>query len=537
MLSRSTTLVALCLVLVASTAAQVNELIAVNYFTVATEADLLDGGALAEVEIDCMDLINEPGADVFIFYNEATGDLVAYDPNAAPGGRTTIIRSNSQLDADLGGDVTDCRSVTVHDGFIYAVLSVGNVDSVYKTDTSGSSTSVLGEADGTTGIVVDDGVLYLARVEFFGAPEDGFYSMSLTETGQTPTAEATHPDLDLYDIAATAADGIVSSSSKFGVDSFQNVVVRLNLTAGTVEIVNDPFADGVFTNGDDGGLEDIEEDSGCLCGTGHFAFNNSFSAPGGEQFGYFAGPDRRRFAEEAAMLADPDVTISSYDAPDGTHMITSFNNLYAIYIASTSAFGGEDAIIGMIGIPIPVELVSFGAVVDGTIVTLNWATASETNNAGFEVQMRGVDTWDALGWVEGHGTTTEAQTYSFIANGMDVGTHTFRLKQIDFDGAFEYSDELEVSVGTQGTHLISNAYPNPFNPQSQFTLAVAHGQHVLAEMYNTLGQSVAILFEGTVKANQNQLVTIDGADLASGMYIVRVTGERFSDALSVTLLK
>ena len=186
---------------------------------------------------------------------------------------------------------------------------------------------------------------------------------------------------------------------------------------------------------------------------------------------------------------------------------------------------------------IPVELISFTGTANGTDVALNWETASETNNAGFEVQMLDGETWNALGFVNGHGTTTEAQTYSFTAGDIPIGTHAFRLKQIDFDGVFEYSGEVEVTVETPGTHLISSAYPNPFNPQSQFTLAVAQEQHVTAELYNTLGQRIAVLFEGTVEANQPQLVTIDGAGLSSGMYIVRVNGERFSDALNVTLLK
>ncbi|MDX1439911.1 MAG: T9SS type A sorting domain-containing protein, partial [Rubricoccaceae bacterium] len=93
------------------------------------------------------------------------------------------------------------------------------------------------------------------------------------------------------------------------------------------------------------------------------------------------------------------------------------------------------------------------------------------------------------------------------------------------------------TVETPGTHVLSNAYPNPFNPQSQFTLAVTQDQLVTAELYNALGQRVATLFNGTVEADQSQLVTIDGAGLASGTYIVRVTGESFADALRVTLLK
>ena len=138
--------------------------------------------------------------------------------------------------------------------------------------------------------------------------------------------------------------------------------------------------------------------------------------------------------------------------------------------------------------------------------------------------MQNGEGWDVLRLVEGQGTTTEAQTYSYTAEDLGVGTHTFRLKQIDFDGRFEYHGNLEVAVETPGTHLISSAYPNPFNPQSQFTLAVAQEQHVTAELFNTLGQRVAVLFDGTVEANQAQLVTIEGAGSDSWMYGVRVTG-------------
>ncbi len=110
-----------------------------------------------------------------------------------------------------------------------------------------------------------------------------------------------------------------------------------------------------------------------------------------------------------------------------------------------------------------------------------------------------------------------------------------------FDDVEIYDDisptAIETAADLPQDYLLSAPYPNPFNPQSQFTLAVAQQQYVTAELFNTLGQRVAVLFEGTVGANQGQQITIDGAGLASGMYVVRVNGERFSDALSVTLLR
>jgi len=215
--------------------------------------------------------------------------------------------------------------------------------------------------------------------------------------------------------------------------------------------------------------------------------------------------------------------------------ISSSDDVLSICIHDFAYESTPDAPIG--GGAVPVELVSFYAQVSGDNVALNWETSSETNNAGFEVQMWEGEDWQALGFVEGHGTTTEAQTYSYAAIGMDVGTHTFRLRQIDFDGAFEYSPEVEATIEVVGTHQLSNAYPNPFNPTSQFTVAVSTTQQVKAELFNTLGQRVAILFDGRVEANQTQYVTIDGAGLASGMYVVRVSGKRFRDNLNVTLMK
>src|SRR5690606_3838446 len=186
---------------------------------------------------------------------------------------------------------------------------------------------------------------------------------------------------------------------------------------------------------------------------------------------------------------------------------------------------------------IPVELVSFDAVVNGSDVTLAWATASETNNAGFEVQMKSGDAWSPLGFVAGHGTTTEAQTYAYTAAGLDPGTYRFRLKQIDYDGVFEYSPEVEATVGVPGAYTLRAAYPNPSNPTTSFTFAVAQSQHVAVEVYNALGQRVATLYEGALEGGVSHPFTFEAGSLPSGLYIVRATGETFAASQKVTLLK
>ena len=188
--------------------------------------------------------------------------------------------------------------------------------------------------------------------------------------------------------------------------------------------------------------------------------------------------------------------------------------------------------------PIPVELTTFGAsIIDGDVL-LSWGTLSETNNAGFEVQHHAEGgSFEALGFVEGHGTTTEVNVYRYTVSDLSAGTHTFRLKQIDFDGAYEYSPEIEVAVGVVGTHQLSRAYPNPFNPQAQFTLAVSLAQNVVVELYDVVGRRVSVLHDGNMEANESYRFTVDGSGLASGTYFVRVQGETFTASQRMTLLK
>ncbi|HYE96905.1 MAG TPA: T9SS type A sorting domain-containing protein [Rubricoccaceae bacterium] len=212
-----------------------------------------------------------------------------------------------------------------------------------------------------------------------------------------------------------------------------------------------------------------------------------------------------------------------------------------IRMITANAIGNDEWVgvddIQVVGMQVPVELVRFDATTSGRDVTLAWETASETNNAGFEVQMLRGDAWTVLAFVEGHGTTTEAQAYAYTAQGLLPGTHSFRLRQVDFDGAFAYSPEVEATVGVPGSHLLTEAYPNPFNPQATFTLSVAQGQHVRVALYDALGREVAVLFDGEVEADQARAFTIDGSGLPSGLYVYRAVGEGFADAGRVMLVK
>jgi hypothetical protein len=192
------------------------------------------------------------------------------------------------------------------------------------------------------------------------------------------------------------------------------------------------------------------------------------------------------------------------------------------------------------GGPLPVELTRFtAAATGGRAVTLAWATAAETNNAGFAIEQQQPDgTFAEIAFVEGAGTTTEAQTYRHAVPYVPAGRHTFRLRQVDFDGAAVVAGTVEVAVGLAGPYALA-AYPNPLRAGTNATidLTAREAQRVEVALYDVLGRRVAVLFDGEVGASETERLTLSGRGLASGVYVVRVVGERFTATRRVTVVR
>jgi hypothetical protein len=173
------------------------------------------------------------------------------------------------------------------------------------------------------------------------------------------------------------------------------------------------------------------------------------------------------------------------------------------------------------GSALPVELTSFTASTHGATVMLQWTTATEVNNHGFDVE-RNNGVWEKIGFVAGHGTTNAPQRYTFAANAGD-GRILYRLKQIDRDGKFEYSKEIEATaVGTPNVLALSQNYPNPFNPTTNISFTVPSSGHATLKVINILGQEVATLFSGEAHAGINNTVQFNASGLASGLYFSRL---------------
>jgi hypothetical protein len=191
---------------------------------------------------------------------------------------------------------------------------------------------------------------------------------------------------------------------------------------------------------------------------------------------------------------------------------------------------------------IPVELTSFTASVTGNDVELLWETASEINNSGFSIERKSAGSeYTEVGFVPGFGTTSEPKSYSFEDNNLRTGNYTYRLKQIDFDGTFEYSNEVEVDVIAPAQFSLDQNYPNPFNPSTKIAFSLATDSKVSLKVFDVLGQEVASLINQDLAAGVHNY-DFNASGFNSGVYFYRIeangtNGTEFVDVKKMILVK
>jgi hypothetical protein len=204
--------------------------------------------------------------------------------------------------------------------------------------------------------------------------------------------------------------------------------------------------------------------------------------------------------------------------------------------------------VGGSEIPLPVELVSFTATANGMNTNLHWSTATEINNSGFEIQRRQTSQrvelstdWAKVGFVAGAGTSNAPRNYSYTDSKLSAGSYSYRLKQIDNNGAFTYGSTVEVAISSApAAFALSQNYPNPFNPSTVISYQVPVNSQVTLKVYNMLGQEVATLVNGpqeagvyTVSFNTNK----GTLGLSSGVYVYRLEAGSFISTKKLVLMK
>lgn len=186
---------------------------------------------------------------------------------------------------------------------------------------------------------------------------------------------------------------------------------------------------------------------------------------------------------------------------------------------------------------IPVELTSFvGSSVNGAVV-LNWNTATETNNSGFEIQ-RSTDkvNFSNVAFVPGFGTTTEPRSYTYTDNSVNNGTYYYRLKQLDYSGAFAYSHIVEVDVTAPIEFALSQNYPNPFNPSTIISYSIPQNSFVTLKVYDVIGNEIATLVNETKSAGKYD-VRFDASGFSNGVYFYTIKADNFTSTKKMILMK
>jgi|GEM_PF-985629 len=191
---------------------------------------------------------------------------------------------------------------------------------------------------------------------------------------------------------------------------------------------------------------------------------------------------------------------------------------------------------------LPVEVTSFNASIAKSEVNLAWQTATEVNNYGFEIERSQTsnvksETWEKIGFVQGHGNSNSPKNYSYTDAQLNNSTSIqYRLKQIDFDGKFEYSNSIEVVLQTPVSFALNQNFPNPFNPTTVISFQVPIASKVMLKIYDIMGNEVAELVNGEKPAG-NYDVIFNGHNLASGVYFYQLHAGSFIETKKLILMK
>ncbi len=191
--------------------------------------------------------------------------------------------------------------------------------------------------------------------------------------------------------------------------------------------------------------------------------------------------------------------------------------------------------------PTHVELTSLTAYAVNKHIVLNWKTAAETDNYGFDIERALFSTspiqdWKKIGFVNGSGNSNSPKDYIFIDKTANAGKYTYRLKQINVNGSFEFSKQVEVDLGIPMTFSLGQNYPNPFNPATMINYQVPVQATVKIDVFNVVGEMVTTLVN-EVKEPGYYEVTWNAASITSGVYFFRINAGGFSSVKKMMLMK
>ena len=521
------------------------------------------------------DLQNAGGNGIFSVYNNSVYLNDATPPTAANH------QSASMYVANMGTGSVDFRNnilvntmSTNGTGRAVGLYASANSNLLRLASTTNNNLYFIGTGSATRGISTDVANIYQTLATHqaavatggLGGPRDllsqeinpQFHTLSNLHV--LPTSPASNAGSDVTSIVATDIDGDTRTTTPdIGADEF---VAATASASGSITSPTVSSYTAMFALINPGGVEinPTSYTSGASFTAQFYGSGRTGSIPAGVTS---LSPYYWVISSDASSL---DITLRFYFDQIGGNGVADPNTLRlfkrdgtgtawteitsgitrtATYIEVSGLTSLSEFVLGgNVDNPLPVELVSFTAQVKNRSAILSWETKTEIDNLGFEVERKDKSgSWMKTGFVEGHGTSNAPKYYNFEDKKITSGKYSYRLKQIDNNGSFEYSDEVEVTIDLPTEFAMSQNYPNPFNPSTKVDYQLAENARVTIELYGMTGERVEVLVSEEQEAGYySMMIDAFKYQLTSGIYIYRMTatdakGKNFVSTKKLSLIK
>jgi len=471
---------------------------------------------------------SNPGFAKFVFAGTAQQNLTLTNVTFG-GGFPVEVASGAILDVGTS-EIEGSGEFTLNDGGTLQTANVAGIDSTLKnTGTIVLSTAANYTFNGTaaqlTGTLLPSTVNDLTVNNSAGVTLSG----DVTVNG---TLAVNDGDLDLDGHTITLGTTAVLAETP------GNTIVGSTGMITTTRSLNAPSGNNVggmgamLTTSSDLGSTTIERTHAAGTGGGNTGIFRMFNIQPTNNTGLNA--TLRFYYDESELNGISEANLRLFKSASGTNNTWSNQggtvNSTDNYVELTGIGSFSYWTLADVNAPIPVELTSFTATANEDGVLLNWTTATETNNSGWNIERKQIiegqqQSWQKIGFVDGSGTTTSTKNYSFADNNLASGKYQYRLQQVDYDGTVNYSDAIEVDVTLLPDRFaLYQNYPNPFNPSTMIKFDVPSSSFVNISVYNSIGERVAILVNAQKEAGVH-FARFDASNLSSGIYIYRLTAE------------
>ncbi len=425
---------------------------------------------------------------------------------------------------------------------VYSQLGgIGDITEVYKTTNGGTTWTIVFEQTGGWVMDIemftqDNGFLYTSPLNgywrFFNTTDGGSTWQLITQYQESIILEMGHFNSSFF----SGTEVWFGSNSTNVYHSTDNGYTWAHVPVTTQNIYS------VWFNTPDWGLLagdnylERTTDGGSNWGqtTGQPSIDSSSSIFGTDTRWWVGNQNHIYYSDDNVIFWN-----TQYSAPSGRYMeIAGARN--GNLIIGVRNNGGISAYM----YPVPVELSSFTVAAANDNVMLNWKTASEINNRGFVIQRSKIELqeykrsdWREIGFVEGKGTTTEENYYSYSDKSLEAGIYSYRLIQVDLDGTRTKAGEINVEVAPPvKSYSLAQNYPNPFNPSTKIEYSIPADGFVTLKVYNAAGEEVKRLISKN-KAAGSYNVTFDASGLPSGIYFYRLQSGTYTSVKKMILLR